>query len=97
MPDDLSIFEKMRWVYTYGLNKLRTPPTNEKINSIAESLKVDPGLEATAARGMCLIVFPGSDREDFCRNGMTNDACQNLAKASGGFARAVTPGSVCPQ
>lgn len=98
MPDDdFSLFDKMRWGYHAVLNQFRTPPSRAEIDAAAASIHASPGGAAAAATGMCLIVFPGTDKEDYCRNGMTNDACQNLAKSVGGFSRTVIPGSVCPQ
>jgi hypothetical protein len=97
MADDFSFFDKMRWGYHSVLNQFRSQPTNDEINSAAASIEAGPRTESAAGRGMCLIVFPGTEREDFCRNGMTNTDCEKLAKQIGGFNRTVIPGSVCPQ
>lgn len=97
MPDDYSLYDKMRFGLHAVMNQLRCQPTNEQINTAIASVQAASRREATAARGMCLIIFPGTDHADVCRNGMTEDDCQNLAKSLGGFCRAVRPGSVCPQ
>jgi hypothetical protein len=96
MLDDLNFSEKMRWSYLWTLNKFfKSPPSHQEIDTKAEAQVVDP--HSTAGRGMCLIVFPGVDKPDYCRNGMTNRDCQDLASSVGGFARPVIPGSVCAQ
>ena len=97
------MLEQLRNFYLFMRNKILRAPTDEELNAAAEDLlkledlkDIDPSRNTfSASRGMCLIVFPGG-RPDYCRNDMTNTACQLLAHKHGGHARPVIPGSRRP-